>query len=173
MQVVIKVRFRLAIRRDPVPRRFRVFARGRTISMQTEREREKGERRKKRGGTRLPLHVYGICNSSGTLWFERRVSPVLRRAKKRRFRSGALTPRELLRGGDRFDGGLLVPFCFDPRDSRRVHLCEIARDSLSFRDWLDSLMGRMGESTRETFSWDLMAEMKLFKFNSVNYYTYG
>lgn len=67
MQVVIKVRFRLAIRRDPVPRRFRVFARGRTISMQTEREREKGERRKKRGGTRLPLHVYGICNSSGTL----------------------------------------------------------------------------------------------------------
>ena len=67
MQVVIKVRFRLAIRRDPVPRRFRVFARGRTISMQREREREKGERRKKRGGTRLPLHVYGICNSSGTL----------------------------------------------------------------------------------------------------------
>lgn len=67
MQVVIKVRFRLAIRRDPVPRHFRVFARGRTISMQTEREREKGERRKKRGGTRLPLHVYGICNSSGTL----------------------------------------------------------------------------------------------------------
>ena len=67
MQVVIKVRFRLAIRRDPVPRRFRVFARGRTISMQTERERKKGERRKKRGGTRLPLHVYGICNSSGTL----------------------------------------------------------------------------------------------------------
>ena len=117
MQVVIKVRFRLAIRRDPVPRGVRVFARGGTIRMQREREREKGERRKKRGGTRLPLHVYGICNSSGTLWFERRVSPVLRRAKKRRFRSGALTPRELLRGGDRFDGGLLVPFCFDPRDS--------------------------------------------------------
>lgn len=57
MQVVIRL---LAIRMDPVPRRFRVFARA--ISMQTER----GEK-KKRGGTRLPLHVYGICNSSGTL----------------------------------------------------------------------------------------------------------
>lgn len=48
MQVVIRVRFRLAIRRDPVPRRFRVFARGRTISMQTEREREKGRKRGKK-----------------------------------------------------------------------------------------------------------------------------
>lgn len=48
MQVVIKVRFRLAIRRDPVPRRFRVFARGRTISMQTERERERKGREGKK-----------------------------------------------------------------------------------------------------------------------------
>lgn len=62
MQVVIRVRFRLAIRRDPVPRHFRVFARGRTISMQTEREREKGRKRGKKKKRRNSIAVARIWN---------------------------------------------------------------------------------------------------------------
>lgn len=62
MQVVIKVRFRLAIRRDPVPRRFRVFARGRTISMQREREkeRERGEKEKKRRNSIAVARIWNL-----------------------------------------------------------------------------------------------------------------
>lgn len=56
MQVVIRPRYSHGSRAL-------VFSCFCTSDKHADREREK----KKRGGTRLPLHVYGICNSSGTL----------------------------------------------------------------------------------------------------------
>lgn len=51
MQVVIRL---LAIRMDPVPRRFRVFARA--ISMQTER----GEKKKKRRNSIAVARIWNL-----------------------------------------------------------------------------------------------------------------